>query len=141
MVRAGGAGRIRWGAALVLLGALSACSSPAATSSPPARSKAVSPGSSVPLDLARNARADVSAASCAMTGGHWVFDGTVHNATDRSASFQIVVDFVSQPGSTVLSTSVVDVPDVAAHATKAWSATGAAGRTAVACLVRQAQTT
>ena len=56
-------------------------------------------------------------------------------------TYETVVDFVSSAGSTVLDTVVVHVPSVAAGATSDWTATGAAGKSAVSCIVRQAQKT
>lgn len=125
---------------LTVAGLAAACSSPS-TAARPVRTSAVAPGSSVPFDLARNARADVSTSPCRLEGGRWVLQGTVANRTAGATSFQIVVDFVTQPGSTVVSTVVVDVPDVAAHGSKAWSASMAAGTSRLACLVRQAEAT
>jgi hypothetical protein len=101
----------------------------------------VTPGKSVPFDLAHNARADVSAGTCSQTSGGWVLKGAVRNPGTKVTSFEIVVDFVSRPGATVLATTVVDVHNVASGARATWSAMGAQGDSHVACIVRLAQTT
>jgi len=63
----------------------------------------------------------------------------VENSATKAKTFQIVVDFVTEPGSTVLSSTVVNLPGVGPKATTPWSATGARGQSHVACVVRQAQ--
>ena len=93
------------------------------------------------MDLAHNARADLVVAPCTQSGGQWVLRGTVSNRASTAKSFQIVVDFVTNPGSTVLSSTVVNVSSVPPGSASHWSATGARGKTAVACIIRQAQTT
>ncbi len=63
------------------------------------------------------------------------------NPTTAATGFQIVVDFVTKPGSTVLGTSEVNVANVAPGATASWTATGAQGKSDIGCIVRLAQTT
>ncbi len=99
------------------------------------------PGTLVPFDLAHNARADVHADTCKVASGSWLLKGTVTNPGTNATGYQIVVDFVSAKGDTVISTTEIDIPTVAPKASASWSATGARGKTDVACLVRQAQTT
>jgi hypothetical protein len=99
----------------------------------------IAPGGLIPFDQAHNARSDVKARACAQISGEWVLKGTVVNVDAKARSFQIVVDFVTQPGSTVLSSTVVNVPSVGPGATAQWSAAGARGKANVACIVRQAQ--
>jgi len=89
-------------------------------------------------DLSRQSRG-VSPGPCTATSGGWVFHGTVKNPAPRPKRFQIVVDFVSHPGSTVLATTVLNFPSVAPHSTEAWSAVGAKGESGVSCVVRLAQ--
>ncbi len=101
----------------------------------------IAPGKSVPFDLAHNARADVRAGACTQTSRGWVLKGIVRNPGTKTTNFEIVVDFVTQPGSTVLATTVVDVQSVASGASANWSARGAPGDSHVACIVRLAQTT
>ena len=121
------------------------CSS-SATVAPPAahtttRTSEIAPGGTVPFNLAHNARSDVRVAACTPSSGAWAMKGSVVNSTANPHSYQIVVDFVTVPGSTVLSTSVVNVMHVHSGATAAWSTTGARGASRAACLIRQAQTT
>jgi hypothetical protein len=101
----------------------------------------VAPGKTVSFDLAHNARDDLSTGACTQTSRGWVLKGTVKNPGTKTTSFEIVVDFVTQPGSTVLATTVVDVQSVASGASASWSAEGARGDSHVACIVRLAQTT
>jgi hypothetical protein len=76
-----------------------------------------------------------------MASGEWTLTGTVTNSLTTTTSFQIVVDFVSAKGDTVLSTTEVNVSGVRAGGSAAWSASGAKGKSDVACDLRQAQTT
>ncbi len=124
------------GGALIITGCSSAPS--AAPTSPPPTSVA-SPGASIPFHLADNARADVSTTPCRQTPAGWVLHGTVKNSAKEPKRFQIVVDFVTHVGSTVLATTVLNVPTVAPGETASWAATGAQGKTDVDCLVRLAQ--
>jgi hypothetical protein len=68
-----------------------------------------------------------------------VLDGTVKNPSSAAKRFQIVVDFVSRAGSTVLATTILNVPPVAPGATASWAATGAKGKANVNCIIRLAQ--
>jgi len=101
----------------------------------------LTPGKPVPLDLAHNARSDLQVKSCQRTSSGWQLDGTVKNPSSATTSFQIVVDFVTSKGDTVLATTEVNVTGVSAGSSVDWTATGAPGKTGVSCLVRQAQTT
>ena len=86
-------------------------------------------------------RADVKTGTCAPESGTWVLNGTVKTHV-KSASYQIVVDFVAEKGFTVLGSSVVNVPNVVAGGTASWSAKGpSGGPSGVECLIRQAQST
>ncbi len=123
------------GCGLVLVG----CSSSPAKAAK--KDVQVTPGATVPFSLSHNARSAVKTVSCAEQSGAWVVAGTVRNPTSKATPFQIVVDFVTQPGGTVLSTTVVNVPSVHPGATATWTATGARGDGDVACIVRQAQST
>jgi hypothetical protein len=76
-----------------------------------------------------------------MSSGQWIFTGTVTNKSATTTSFQLVIDFVTAKGETVLSTTEVDVTGVRSGASAAWSASGAKGKTGVLCYLRQAQTT
>jgi hypothetical protein len=57
--------------------------------------------------------------------GTWVLQGTVRNWPPKARSVQIVVGFVTQPGSTVLSSRVVDIAGFGPRASAHWSVTGA----------------
>lgn len=100
---------------------------------------AITPGEAVPFTLADNARSEVTTGACTQSSGTWVLHGTVRNRATTAKTFQIVVDFVTDPGSTVLSSVEVSLPGVGPKATAPWSVTGARGRSHVACVVRQAQ--
>lgn len=111
------------------------------SSGPVASTKSVTPGSVVPFHRAQNARSDVKAGACVHASGAWTLSGSVKNPTTAATGFQIVVDFVTKPGSTVLGTSEVNVANVAPGATASWTATGAQGKSDIGCIVRLAQTT
>jgi hypothetical protein len=103
------------------------------------RVSSIAPGQAVPFILADNARSEVTTGVCTQSSGTWVLKGTVRNSATKAKTFQIVVDFVTEPGSTVLSSVEVNLPRVGPKATAPWSARGARGRSHVACVVRQAQ--
>jgi hypothetical protein len=121
---------------------LGCSSSPSA--SPVARTEttvAVKPGAIVPFTPSRNARGDVHLSSCSASDGGWTATGTLSNKSAEQSSFQIVVDFATKTGDTVLSTTVVDLSKIPAGKTQKWTASGARGGSQVACLLRQAQET
>ncbi len=111
------------------------------SSGPVASTKTVTPGSVVPYHQGRSVRGDVKTGACVQASGAWTLSGSVKNPTTTATGIQIVVDFVTKPGSTVLGTSEVNVANVAPGATATWSATGARGKSDIACIVRLAQTT
>jgi len=94
----------------------------------------------IPFDMAKNARQDVTTTrSCTEVKGLWVLSGVVKNSATSARTYQIVVDFVTQPGDTVLGTKIVTTASVNPGATQAWSATSTPGLTHVACVIRQVQ--
>ncbi len=101
----------------------------------------VLPGvTTIPFSLAKNARHDVATSGpCTLTGTSWILSGTVRNSSRSARNYQIVVDFVTQPGFTVLDTKIVTTAVVQPGASLPWDATGAAGKKNVACVVRQVQ--
>ena len=111
------------------------------SSTPKPKTVVITPGSIVSYSAPRNARGDVTVKMCSQVDGSWVLTGSVKNPAKTATGFRIVVDFVTKPGSTVLSSSEVTVASVNPGATVDWSATGAHGKSGVACIVRQAQTT
>jgi hypothetical protein len=100
----------------------------------------LSPGGTVPFSQSKNARPDIQAGVCTDVGGTWVLRGTATNHGSNATGYQLVVDFVTKPGSTVLATVVVNVPTVQPGKTTNWSVAGAKGETNVACVLRLAQT-
>ena len=94
----------------------------------------------IPFVMARNARGDVTTTgSCHQGKGEWVLGGVVKNSATTARTYQIVVDFVTQPGDTVLDTKIVTTPSVNPGAIRVWSATSTPGLTHVACVIRQVQ--
>jgi hypothetical protein len=93
------------------------------------------------FDPLRNAHKDVAllGACTQNSSGAWVLKGTIVNPGPKSIGFQIVVDFVTQPGSTVLDTQIVNVPPVRPAKTVPWQASWTYSGKNVACVVRQAQ--
>jgi len=90
----------------------------------------------------RNAHQDVTPlGACTQNqAGTWVQKGTVVNPQSAKTGFEIVVDFVTQPGSTVLDTQIVQVPPVAPKKTVTWQASWTYSGEHVACVIRQSQT-
>jgi hypothetical protein len=129
------------GCAMVLAGCASSGSTGSGSAGTVSRASVVAPGVSVPFDPADNVRSEVKVGTCAAQGDVWVARGTVKNGATSPKTFQIVVDFVSVPGSTVLSSTVVTIGHVGAGTTAPWSASGAKGAHRAACLLRQAQAT
>ena len=118
---------------------MTSCSGSPSSANPGPPTSVVSPGASVPFTLANNARADVATQPCTQTASGWLLAGNVKNPAHVGKRFQIVVDFVSRVGSTVLATTVLNIREVAPGATATWSATGAKGKSDVDCVVRLAQ--
>jgi hypothetical protein len=105
------------------------------------RTSVVAPAASIPFDPADNARSEVKIDSCARESGRWMARGTVKNGATSPKTFQLLVDFVSVPGSTILNSTAVTIQHVAARTTVPWSAGGGRGAQHTACLLRQAQAT
>jgi hypothetical protein len=93
----------------------------------------------IPYSLAKNARSDVTAEPCTELGGLWVLNGLVTNSAATARTYQIVVDFVTEPGDTVLDTKIVTTTSVKPGASLGWSAKSSAGLHNVACVIRQVQ--
>jgi len=94
---------------------------------------------SVPYNPLLNARADVTTELCLQGAHGWTLRGTVHNGRSYARRYQIIVDYTSIPGSTVLDTRFVNIAVVASHQSVSWSATGAAGLANVNCVIRFVQ--
>jgi hypothetical protein len=86
-----------------------------------------------------NARYDVTEGACISVNDHWSFSGTVHNGSRFHRRYELVIDYISQPGDTVLDTKVVHIAHVNPHQTVHWRAVGAPGEPKVACVLRFAQ--
>jgi hypothetical protein len=94
----------------------------------------------IPFSLAKNARQDVTTPTpCRHTTGGWVLSGTIRNSATSARTYQIVVDFVSRTGNTVLDTKVITTAPVRSGAVVNWSAKSTLGLTDVACVIRQVQ--
>jgi hypothetical protein len=94
----------------------------------------------IPFSLAKNARQDVTTPSpCKDTKGGWVLSGTIRNSATTARTYQIVVDFVTTTGNTVLDTKVITTPPVRPGAVLPWSATSTPGLHHLACVIRQVQ--
>jgi hypothetical protein len=88
---------------------------------------------------ADNARKNVVAVGCAQDGQRgWRMSGTATNTSSSTLTYSIVVDFVTARGDTVVDTKVLRVGPVLPRETTRWSTTGAAGRSQVVCVIRQA---
>jgi hypothetical protein len=134
---------------------LAACASPHSTTSAgtssttsirgAAHASTPVPGATeVPYNKYKNARLDVSVlgACTRQANGAWILRGTVINPDPvNPTGFSIVVDFVHEPGGTVLDTVIVRVPPVEPKNTATWHASWSYAGSGLTCLVRQAQVT
>ena len=138
------------GAAFAVL--LAACGgSPSTPSATKTTSKATTttsttvPGAKlVPYNKYKNARLDVTLdGACTQNSqDDWVLKGMLINPDPKNiTSFSIVVDYVHEPGSTVLNTVIVNVPKVAPKKTVPWQSSWEYSGKSVSCVVRQAQVT
>jgi hypothetical protein len=93
----------------------------------------------IPFNLKYNARTDVTTTGCTQVLGAWKLTGAVKNSFDNTRNFQIVVDYITQPGDTVLDTQIAKVNGLAPGKSANWSTTGASGKKSLACVVRNAQ--
>jgi hypothetical protein len=111
------------------------------TSTAPTTTGVPSPtvATTIPFSIAKNARQDVTSGVCNEVGGMWVLAGMVKNSAKVARTYQIVVDFVTQPGDTVLDTTIVTTASVKPGASLAWSTKSAPGLPQVACVIRQVQ--
>lgn len=129
------------GLALALAGGLAACST--GGSARPAAAAGPSVPVAVPsYDPAKGACADATPGTCGPDkAGGWTLAGAVRNSAKNKRSYSIVVDFVTDKGSTVVDTRVVKVPDVEPGASAPWSVAGAAGKgeDALRCVLRDVQ--
>jgi ABC-type glycerol-3-phosphate transport system substrate-binding protein len=123
---------------------LAACgsSSSSQTTTTSSSSPASTTTTTIPYVASKNARADVTTTgACAKSGSEWELKGNVKNSAKFARSYQIVVDFVTVPGNTVLDTKIVNVATLSPGASSDWSALGAPGDNHVACVIRQVQFT
>jgi uncharacterized protein with FMN-binding domain len=114
----------------VLMGNSSTKSTPSTTSS--------TPPTTIVFNPAHNARFDVTTGACTATNGGWTYSGTVTNHRDNARRYQIVVDFISVPGDTVLDTQIANLT-VNGHSTASWTVHGATGTSNTNCVIRYAQ--
>lgn len=136
--------------ALVACAALAGCSSsPSATTTATSHTSTTSsstrttitiPGATtIPFVEKYNARQDVTTTSCQKVLGVWQIKGNIKNSASDTRNYEIVVDYVTQPGDTVQDTKIVHVSKVAPGSTVAWSSTGAPGKSNLACVIRFVQ--
>jgi hypothetical protein len=104
-----------------------------------ATTTSVTTATTIPFVVAKNARQDVTTGTCTEVGGDWVLNGVVKNSATTARTYQIVVDFVDQPGDTVLDTRIVTTASVKPAASLTWSAKSTPGLKNVACVIRQVQ--
>ena len=89
----------------------------------------------------RNARTAVTVHACRVaSSGSWRMEGSIVNRRAVPASYTLVIDFVTIPGSTVVDTSVIRLRDVQPGRIATWSTSGGSGNRRLACVLRYAQT-
>jgi hypothetical protein len=94
---------------------------------------------STTFNLKYNARQETTTTGCTQVSGGWKLTGTVNNTFANTRNFQIIVDYVKNPGFTVLDTQVAKVNGVAPGKSANWSTTGAAGQSHLLCVIRTSQ--
>jgi hypothetical protein len=96
---------------------------------------------SVPTyNASHNARADVTSGDCTgnKTAGY-VLQGMARNSATSSRTYSIVVDFITNPGDTVMATRIVKVGPLAPHKSAKWSTPASGqGHVNLNCVIRQA---
>ena len=96
---------------------------------------------SVPTyNASHNARADVTSGHCTgnKTAGY-VLQGMVRNSATSSRTYSIVVDFITNPGDTVMATRIVKVGPLAPRKSANWSTRASGhGHANLNCVIRQA---
>jgi hypothetical protein len=93
-----------------------------------------------PYNAARNARGEVTSGHCIgnKTAGY-VLQGMVRNSATSSRTYSIVVDFITNPGDTVMATRIVKVGPLAPNKSANWSTPAAGqGHANLNCVIRQA---
>ena len=112
----------------------------ARTATASTESRAVQPSNVPAFHAERNARQAVTVRSClAHPSGAWSMAGSIANHSSESASYTMVVDFVTVPGSTVVHTSVVRVHRLEPGKTAQWVASGGHASQRLTCVLRYAQ--
>ena len=145
-------GRHRRGLVVCAVGAialaLGGCSSGSGSSGAGSASKEASGSSDgattsvsvPPYNASRNARGDVSSGHCTgnRTAGYFL-QGMVRNSATSSRTYSIVVDFITNPGDTVMATRIVNVGPLVPNKSANWSTPAAGeGRANLNCVIRQA---
>jgi hypothetical protein len=130
------------GAVLVVGGlvALLATSGGSSSNHPPSRPSTTLTRTTLVFHHNLNARYDVTEGPCLSVNDHWSFSGSVHNSSRvLHRRYELVIDFISQPGDTVLDTKIVNIAHVNPHQTVRWRVIGAPGQPKVGCVLRFAQ--
>jgi len=97
-------------------------------------------GTTIPYSVTNNARRDVSAVQpCTKSADLWYFHGTVRNSRKTALKYQLIVDFVTLSGGTVLDEKIINISHVAPAATKSWATSGAPHQVNVGCVLVSAR--
>ena len=92
-----------------------------------------------PLRPGQERRKDVTTTVRVEFGGLWVLNGEIKNSASVARTYQIVVDYVTDPGDTVLDTQILNTKSVKPGASLAWVTKSEPGLTHVSCVIRQVQ--
>jgi len=97
-------------------------------------------GTTIPYSSKNNARRDVVAVQpCTNVNSTWQFHGTVQNSRTVALKYQLVLDFVTSSGGTVLDEKIVNLNRVAPAQKVAWKVAGAHGQSGVSCVLVSAR--
>jgi hypothetical protein len=98
------------------------------------------PTTVIPYSPGANAREDVfSDLPCTSSNGAWTLSGTITNSKNVSRTYQLVVDFVTSTGGTVLFERVQTFPSVTPGQKINWHSSWQSNATSVACVLVSAR--
>lgn len=126
-------------AALLLAGGCSSSPSPKASSST-TRPTTAGTGTTTGGGSSSAGSKDVKMTRCETQGTTWIMDGTVTNSSSASRSYAITVDFDQKPSGTVITSRVVSTGPIKPGDEIVFGASGAKGKTDIACVIAKVTT-
>ena len=116
----------------IIIGVVASSSSPKKSAS----STTTVSTTTIPNDFKNNARQDVSVGSCVHQNGEWVLSGGIVNSAKVARKYQIIVDYVTPTGGTVVDSATLEVAKVKPAQRYSWRLGGAKGVAHANCVIR-----